>query len=281
MNSPSESGADASEFGTEESRTEESRTEESRTEESSAEESSAEESSAEESSVRLSAPDVAGTHVHIDAANDSASADSVEHGTNFGFKNPEQRRFSKPMMIATGVLALFILGLVVVLFATSPTQQAAINSRAIIGQQAPPIVAQTLNGGNFNLSHHQGKWVVVSFFASWCPGCVLEIPELEEFYERRGEQNVVVVTVVITDIRSKVEDSPAGDVPWPVVFEETVTVTDKIGLDYGVIQLPETFVISPQGQVVEKLIGVSGVTADSLDRVIINEIQRQAEQLAA
>lgn len=256
MNSVPESGADAAEAGTEKSGA---------------------------PGARLSAPEVAGTRVRFDdlaTANDGASA-SAELEPNYGSRDPEQRRFSKPMMVATGILALFILALAVVLFATSPTQQAAINSRAIVGQPAPQIVAQTLNGGNFNLSHHQGKWVVISFFATWCPGCILEIPELEQFYERRGEQNVVVATVVINDTRRRVEDSPAGDLPWPVVFAETVGVTEKIGLDYGVIQLPETFVISPQGQVVEKLIGVTGVTADSLDGVILREIQRQAEQQAA
>jgi len=210
---------------------------------------------------------------------------NVTKGDPKSVENDAKPRFSKPALIATGVLALLILGLAVALFATSPTQQAAISSRTLVGKAAPPIVADTLNGGTFNLSHHQATWVVVSFYASWCPGCVLEIRELEEFQERRGDQNVVVATVVFNDTREKVEDSlaealklPVGDVPWPVVFGEQRSVTADIALDYGVVGLPETFVISPQGLVVEKFIGAAGVTADSLDQAILKEIQRQDNQ---
>ena len=105
--------------------------------------------------------------------------------------------------------------------------------------------------------------MVVNFFATWCPPCVQEHPELVEFAERNGN-DVQLVSVAFDDTEvDKVAQFFAdngGD--WPVVTAGAAGAS----LDYGVKKLPESFVIDPSGTVAAKING--GVTADELDQLI-------------
>lgn len=183
------------------------------------------------------------------------------------------------VVVATSLLVATVVGLFVFFLATRDSQQSFLIGRGIVGQPAPLIEGETLDGGTFNSYHHLGKWVVVNFFASWCVGCLEEYPELEKFHQRHQSGDAIVVTVVFNDTRERVLESPMEGAQWPVIFGENRDDTGKIAVDYSVTALPETYVVSPWGVVVEKLVGASGVTADSLDRVIAREsAARVAEQ---
>lgn len=197
-----------------------------------------------------------------------------EKGTEKGIAKQGigQRQVSTKWAVAiTSLLVAAVVGFLVFLLAASDSQQSFLVGRGIVGQPAPLIEGQTIDGGTFNSDHHLGKWMVVNFFASWCVGCIEEYPELEEFNQRHQEGDAIVVTVVFNDTRERVLQSPMGDADWPVIYGENRDDTGKIAVDYSVTALPETYVVSPSGVVVEKLVGASGVTADSLDLVIARE----------
>lgn len=202
------------------------------------------------------------------SARDSAGGSVIEGSTADTREKFLARQVSAPWVITITLITVVLAGFLIWLLVVSKPQQSTLEGSSIEGRPAPTIVASTLDGGTFNLDHHRGKWVVVNFFATWCPGCLEEVPELEEFQKRHPDSEAQVVTVVFNDIRRNVEDSPMGSVPWPVVFGEQRDETGKIAVDYGVLALPETFVVAPNGVVVKKLIGAAGVTADRLDAVI-------------
>ena len=130
-----------------------------------------------------------------------------------------------------------------------------------MGEQAPPLAAPTASGGEFDILDEQGRWVVVNFFATWCPPCVAEHPELVAFASRNGD-DATVVSVAYDEPADVVEaffEDNGGD--WPVVPDP-----GSIPLDWAVVKLPESYLVDPGGTVVEKFRG--GVTATELESSI-------------
>jgi cytochrome c biogenesis protein CcmG, thiol:disulfide interchange protein DsbE len=136
----------------------------------------------------------------------------------------------------------------VALLATRPPETATEVDTPLVGQSAPGIAGATLGGGTFNLAAERGRWVVVNFFASWCPPCQQEQPELVAFaYAHRSAGDAALVGVVFDDgastARSFMESTGSS---WSSVVDPG----GQIALDYGVRGPPETFLVSPGGTVV-------------------------------
>jgi cytochrome c biogenesis protein CcmG, thiol:disulfide interchange protein DsbE len=134
----------------------------------------------------------------------------------------------------------------------------------IVGRLAPPVSGQTTEGEPFDVDRYRGRWLVVNFFATWCVPCVEEHPELVEFDEQaRRDGTAAVVSVVVDtpeDEARRFFDRRGGD--WPVVIDPE----GRTALDYGMLKVPETFLVRPDGIVVQRILG--GVTADDLRSVI-------------
>lgn len=132
-------------------------------------------------------------------------------------------------------------------------------------QAAAPVEWQytTLNGQQSQLSDHRGKWVVVNFWATWCPPCLIEIPELVMFQEMH-EDTAVVLGVNLEDIstprlKSKVEELLIN---YPVIVQ---------GLDketpFGrVPHMPTTILLAPDGTVAMRQSG--SITMETLESYI-------------
>lgn len=159
-----------------------------------------------------------------------------------------------------GVVAALLIGVL----ATRQPSLERLTQSPLLGKLAPPIVGTTLTGDGFDLAGQRGRWVVVNFFATWCTPCLAEHPELVAFEERHAiAGDASVVSVLFDDKPSKaraVFEDRGGS--WPVVIDPD----GAISVSFGVARVPESFLVAPDGTVVQRLVG--GVTADQLDGLI-------------
>lgn len=165
--------------------------------------------------------------------------------------------------VIAGVVAVTLAALVV-LFATSPKgRDPADNTNSpLLGSLAPSIRGVGITGERFDLDKLRGTWVVVNFFATWCPPCVAEHPELVRFSrDMQGQAQLVTVAAGDTEANVRRFFEERGGT-WPVLAKDT----EQVSIDYGVIKLPESYLIDPQGIVVRKFVG--GVTAKELEGAI-------------
>ncbi len=58
----------------------------------------------------------------------------------------------------------------------------------IVGHVAPDLTLPTLNGGTVELSQLRGKWVLLTFWTTWCSGCQILMPYLQAAFEEKGEE---------------------------------------------------------------------------------------------
>jgi cytochrome c biogenesis protein CcmG/thiol:disulfide interchange protein DsbE len=164
--------------------------------------------------------------------------------------------------VAIGVLVIAA-GLVAVL-ATRPPAAVDEVQNPVVGKLAPPISGETLAGTHYSLPRAPGRFVVVSFFASWCEQCQSEGPELVKFqFQHHRSHDATMLSVVFSDSAGDARASQEQlGVTWPTVTDNGGT----IALDYGVRELPSTFVIAPDGRVVASI--VAPVSAADLDQIM-------------
>lgn len=166
-------------------------------------------------------------------------------------------------LVAVGVIAVLSVLLITVLATRDPNVDRVTKS-PLIGKLAPEVAGQTLDGERFELSDQRGRWVVVNFFATWCIPCLAEHPELAAFasaHEAAGDASVVSVLFDDKpDSARAVFEARGGD--WPVVIDDD----GKVSVSYGVARVPESFLVAPDGTVVQRLVG--GVTAAGLDDLL-------------
>jgi len=127
-----------------------------------------------------------------------------------------------------------------------------------------------LEGKSVSLSDFRGKWVIVNYWATWCPPCLEEIPDLVALYEAHPD-NVVVLGVdyeeVGLDYLKEFVDSHF--ISYPVVRMEPQPVTE-LG---PVLGLPTSYIISPEGEVVARQEGP--VTREAIETYL----ERKQQQL--
>lgn len=163
-------------------------------------------------------------------------------------------------------LALLILAPLLWVFATSDTGGDNITASPLIGELRPDIVTTDRNGDTIDFADWDGDWIVVNFFATWCTACIVEHPELVEFENRHAAAgDAKMVSIAFEDSADDVEEffAKRGGT-WPVVTDRGMA--GEIGLEFGVAQLPETFLISPDGIVVSRLVG--GFSAGQADEIM-------------
>ena len=108
------------------------------------------------------------------------------------------------------------------------------------------------------LADFRGKWVVVNFWATWCPPCLLEMPELQAFHEAHANR-AAVIGVNMEDLAPTEIQSFAARlaVTFPIVLSGGKPVS---GFDLK--GLPTTFLVSPAGELADTHLGT--VTAAML-----------------
>ncbi|MBK8507270.1 MAG: TlpA family protein disulfide reductase [Candidatus Competibacteraceae bacterium] len=139
-----------------------------------------------------------------------------------------------------------------------PLLLALLSTMAELRAQPLDFSLPGLNQQSVKLADYRGRWVIVNFWASWCSPCLLEMPELQAFYEAHRERATVIGV--------NFEDRPADEVR---VFTDQLAVTFPIALSaakpvpgFELKGLPTTFLISPAGKLVDTHLG--SVSAEML-----------------
>ncbi|WP_054949268.1 TlpA family protein disulfide reductase [Numidum massiliense] len=134
------------------------------------------------------------------------------------------------------------------------------------GFVAPEFALAKMGGGEtVSLSANNGKPTLVNFWASWCGPCRIEMPDMQEAYEKYGDKlNFLMVNMTFTEKSDS--DAPnyikEEGYTFPVLMDENGDVAEQ----YAVLAVPSTFMIDENGVVVERVQGL--VPAETLQALI-------------
>lgn len=134
---------------------------------------------------------------------------------------------------------------------------AASSPKAAKGKLAPEITLNNLNGQTVKLSDYRGKIVILNFWASWCPPCKSEMPELNEAArEFASGADAVLLTVNLTDgSRETVDKARKYIADNNYSMTVLLDTQSKAANAYNITSIPTTYVIDKQGIIINSIVG--------------------------
>jgi len=113
---------------------------------------------------------------------------------------------------------------------------------------APEFTTGSLDGASVRLADLRGRYVLLNFWATWCPPCLEEMPSMQTLYEAFRERGLVVVAISSDEGGASVVDGFIRKlgVRFPVLLDPDRRVAGA----YGAKNLPVTFLLDPQGRVI-------------------------------
>ena len=181
--------------------------------------------------------------------------------------NESKRHFNSDGSLATNMelkrVILYSTGLLVVLlllirFSVPP----AVTSK-YLGQQID-FRGRVLSGQSFDLQSHRGKVVLINFWATHCPYCLEEMPQLKKIHAELKYDEFVVIGVS-SDQPSRLQSFLSlQPQPWENIFGED---SFRLGSQYEVDTIPRTFLIDRNGVLVSVGTGVETIQNEIYDLV--------------
>lgn len=136
--------------------------------------------------------------------------------------------------------------------------------------EAPKVKAidfklKDLNGKEVSLSDYKGKKVFLNFWASWCPPCKAEMPEMEKLYQETKDSDLVILAVNLAEDKSTVQKFISGNkYNFPVLLDSD----NSVAIKYQVASIPTSYFIDKDGNIVAKHIG--SMTLENMKSYINN-----------
>ena len=133
-----------------------------------------------------------------------------------------------------------------------------------ISDAANNFVLKDMAGKKHTLSEYKGKWVIVNYWATWCPPCLEEVPDLVALYDSRKNKDVVILGVAFDYQSAKEVTDYVSDmlISYPIVLGDD-DVMKQIGFSDV---LPTSYIYNPRGELIKTKHGL--VTKQYLDSLL-------------
>ena len=141
-----------------------------------------------------------------------------------------------------------------------------IRDSLVIGSQFPEFTETNSQGQPLALASFKGKVVLVDFWATWCGPCRILLPDILAAYKKFHADGFEVVGVSLDSDRAALDNfiKQQDGMTWPEFFDEAtaqlatktgehnVLFQNRLGLQYGVEQLPTSYLLDADGKIIGK-----------------------------
>lgn len=150
----------------------------------------------------------------------------------------------------------FLIAIVIIIATMSlPSQALAKEDKHI----ASDFTLKDLDGNNVSLHQFRGKHLLINFWATWCGPCKIEMPSLEQLYRQFKSERFDMIGIS-NDMFGKRVVKPyvvAKNITFPMLLDQRMAVSRQ----YGIVSLPTTILIDPQGIIIGVLQGAENWSA--------------------
>ena len=163
----------------------------------------------------------------------------------------------------------------------SGKRSSALHQEMAIGSEAPDFTAKLNNGETFTLSDKKGQVILLNFWATWCPPCKAEMPDIQKLYEKsstEGEDAVIVLGVAAPNMGQEGSEEEIAafmeekGYTYPVLMD----TEGELFASYGIMSFPTTFMIDRDGNVFGYVSGM--LSADMMDSIVRQTLDGKMDQ---
>lgn len=129
----------------------------------------------------------------------------------------------------------------------------AFNASSLATELANPDISKVqlkdMTGNLHVLGQYQGKWLVINYWATWCPPCLEEMPDLVNLYDARKHKDLMVIGIAFEYASAKAVATFVDDmlVSYPIVLGDAA-IAKQLG---NAEVMPTTFIYNPAGKLVK------------------------------
>lgn len=119
----------------------------------------------------------------------------------------------------------------------------------LMDKPAPDFAAKDIAGNEIVLSDLRGKIVLLDFWATWCPPCIDELPNVKRIYDKNKDKDFYVLGISLDSELSQLEVFvEKAQIEWPQIFElgeDGYNISEAYGVEY----IPTTFLLDRNGAI--------------------------------
>ena len=149
-------------------------------------------------------------------------------------------------------------------FAVTATRSSSVLPAAVrVGRTPPDFTLKTLDGQTVKLSEMQGKPVWINFWATWCPPCRAEMPEMKQKYAQFKDSGLVILGVDVGESAEQVKSfTTSNKFGWTFLLDDT----REVSAQYALGGIPTHIFVGRDGVI--KAMQVGGIPATTMDRYV-------------
>ncbi len=142
-----------------------------------------------------------------------------------------------------------VIFIAIIAIATAAYGSKKADSLSIIGT----LSYETPYGKTVKLSHEKGRVLVLNYFATWCPPCKAETPDLVNLYKKYHKQGLDIIGISIDqDINNVPPFVKKYDIPYKIVLQNQQSKTI-----FGVMRyIPTSIIINRKGKIYKRFVGI-------------------------
>lgn len=126
-----------------------------------------------------------------------------------------------------------------------------------------------LEGKAIDMEQLKGKTIFLNFWATWCPPCIAEMPEIAGLYDEVNDEDIAFVMVSVDKDFDKLQKFvKKKDYAFPIY-----RLSGNLPNTYEAASIPTTYVISPSGKIVLKKVGMGSYHTDSF-KELLEEVEK-------
>jgi peroxiredoxin len=126
----------------------------------------------------------------------------------------------------------------------------------VVKTKAVNFKLKDLDGKELSLSDLRGKKVFLNFWATWCPPCIAEMPEIEKLYQETKDSDLVIIAIEIGEpldtVKSFIDSNKYN-------FKVLLDPDQNVAAQYGIASIPTSYFIDVDGNIISKSVGAMDI----------------------